>query len=219
MSFLRSLSVFILSLIFTSFIFIAITSNTLGTLIQKESIKVFLGTEGKKFISLQCEEDCKQYSGDQAECLQSCEADITNQTSVVVDKATDEIYQRNFFGFNLNETSSAASDYFAFLIIGIISGVLLMVASKTPLSTLGKNLISIAISLFILVLVMHSIMVYVNLPLNLGKDFLNYLSPGFDQQIKYGIILLVVGIVLIVINYDINRRKNKINKEPNKSKK
>ena len=219
MSFLRSLSVFILSLIFTSFIFIAITSNTLGTLIQKESIKVFLGTEGKKFTSLQCEEDCKQYSGNQAECLQSCEADLTNQTSVVVDKATDEIYQRNFFGFNLNETSSAASDYFAFLIIGIISGVLLMVASKTPFSTLGKNLISIAISLFILVLFMYSIMIYVNLPLNLGKDFLSYLSPGFDQQIKYGIILLVAGIVLIVINYDVNRRKNKANKEPDKSKK
>jgi hypothetical protein len=71
---------------------------------------------------------------------------------------------------------------------------------------LGKNMISISISLFVLVLFMCTIVVIVNVPMDIGKDFINYLSPGLDQQVKYGIILLIIGIVLLVVNYIIKKK-------------
>jgi len=209
MSFLRSLTVFILSFVFTTFIFIAITSQTMGNLIQKNSVKGFLNTEGTKIIGQECEDQCKQYTENITACLQDCEVYLSNQTSTLVDKVTDEIYQRNFFGINLNEVSSTVSGYLIYLIIGIIFGVLLFIASKTPFSTLGKSLISISISLFVLVLLLRTIVIIVNAPMDIGKDFINYLSPGLDQQLKYGIILLIVGIVFLIINYIIKKRAEK----------
>lgn len=206
MSFLRSLTVFIISFVFTTFIFIAITSQTMGNLIQKDSVKGFLNIEGTKLIDQQCEEQCSQFTENSTECLQECETYLANQTGVLVDKATDEIYQRNFFGINLNEVSSTASEYLIYLIIGIISGLSLFIASKTPFSTLGKNMISISVSLFVLVLFMRMIVVIVNVPMDIGKDFIDYLSPGLDQQVKYGIILLIIGIVLLVVNYIIKKK-------------
>lgn len=208
MSFLRSLSVFILSSIFTSAIFIAITSYTLGNLIQKESIKGFLDNEGTKIINQQCDEQCKQYTSNRTECLQDCEVYLNNQTKTLIGAVTDEIYQRNFFGMNLNEVSSTSSEYLIFLIIGIIFGMLLLVASETPFSTLGKNLITISISLFILYFAMNFIIVFVNLPLDLGKDFIDYLSSGLNLSAKYGIVLLAMGIVLVAVNYAIRKDKS-----------
>jgi len=178
----------------------------MGKLIQRDSVKGFLNTEGTKLIGQQCEEQCSQLTENDTECLQECETYLSNQTGVLVDKATDDIYQRDFFGINLNEVSSTSSDYLIYLVIGIISGLSLFVASKTPFSTLGKNMISISISLFVLVLLMRTIVVIVNAPMDIGKDFIDYLSPGLDQQVKYGIILLIVGIVLLVVNYIIKKK-------------
>jgi len=206
MSFLRSLTVFTLSFVFTTFIFVAITSQTMGKLIQKDSVKGFLNTEGTKLMGQQCEEQCSQFTENSTECLQECQTYLSNQTRVLVDKATDEIYQRNFFGINLNEVSSTVSEYLIYLIIGIISGLSLFIASKNPFSTLGKNMISISISLFVLVLFIRTIVVFVNVPMNIGKDFIDYLSAGLDQQVKYGIILLIVGAILLVVNYIIKKK-------------
>ena len=181
----------------------------MGNLIQKDSIKGFLNIEGTKIIGLECENQCSQSTENITECLQECQTYLSNQTGVLVDKATDEIYQRKFFGVSLNEVSSTTSNYLIHLIIGIVFGLLLFVASKTPFSTLGKNLISVSISLFILVIFMRTILVIVNLPLNIGKDFIDYLSSGLDQQLIYGIVLLITGIALLIVNYIIKKKAQK----------
>jgi hypothetical protein len=207
MSFLRSLLVFFLSLIFTSAIFIAITSYAFGSLIQKDSMKGFLGSEGDKFIGIQCGDECSQYTDNQTECLRACSDYLTNRTSLVVDKAVDEVYNINFLGASLSSASSEASKYVEFFIISIISGIALLIASKSHFSTLGKNLITTAVALFILVVVVRTVIVYVNLPLNLGSDFISYLSPGLDKAAIYGLVLLVLGLVFVAINSILKRSK------------
>jgi hypothetical protein len=181
----------------------------MGNLIQKDSVKGFLNIEGTKLIGQQCGEQCGQSVENVTECLQECETHLSNQTGVLVDKATDEIYKRDFFGIKLDEVSSVVSGYILYLIIGIIFGSLLFITSKTPFSTLGKNLISISISLFILVLFIRTIVIIINAPLDIGKDFIDYLSPGLDQQMIYGIILLIIGIALIVVNHILKKKTQK----------
>jgi hypothetical protein len=207
MSFLRSLAVFIISLIFVSTILMAITAYSIGNLIQKESMKDFIKVESMQFIDQQCQENCNQYTEYKEACIQLCIADLTNQTQTGVDKAVDEIYQKQIFNTNLEEISFLLSQYILFAVIGIFSGILLLIASKTPLLTLGKDFISIAISLFISSFTPQFMMASVNLPFNLGEAIKDYFSPSFNQLMNYGIIFLIIGIILIIINYLLKKRK------------
>jgi tetrahydromethanopterin S-methyltransferase subunit D len=50
-------------------------------------------------------------------------------------------------------------------------------------------------------------MASVNLPFNLGEAIKDYFSPSFNQLMNYGIIFLIIGIILIIINYLLKRRK------------
>lgn len=217
MSFLRSLTVFILSLIFTASIFTALTSYTIGNLIQKNSLKEFIKSEvSTDFINSQCQDKCSQYTDYKETCIQLCITELTNQTQTSINKAIDEIYQQKFFNITLNEISSALSQYILFFVIGTISGILLLIAPKTPLLTLGKNFISISISLFISSITPQLLIISTNLPFNLGEAIRNYFSSGFNRQIQFGIILLVTGIVLTLIDYYIKRKKK--SEESNKRK-
>lgn len=208
MPFLRSLATFILSTIFVISIFTAITSYTLGNLIQKDSLKDFIKSEiGTEFINKQCQENCNQNTDYKDACIQLCITELSNQTQMSVDKTVDEIYQQKLFNITLNEISFFLSQYIVFIIIGIFSGILLLIASKTPFLTLGKDFISISISLFISSVTPQMVIASINLPFNLGQAVRDYLSSGFNQQINYGIILLIIGIILVVINYLLKRIK------------
>ena len=190
-------------------VLMAITSYSVGGLVQKSSIKDFIKSESGKFIDQQCQENCKQYPDYKDACIQLCITELTNQTQSSVDKAVNEVYKQKFFGISLDEISSLLIQYFLFFIIGIVFGILLLVASKTPFLTLGKNFISIAISLFISSITPQFIIASVNLPFNLGQAIKDYLSPSFNQQMYYGIILLITGIVFVIINYILSKRKMK----------
>jgi len=218
MPFLRSLAVFLLSLTFVMTVLMAITSYSVGGLVQKSSIKDFIKSESGKFIDQQCQSQCEQYPDYKNTCIQLCTAELTNQTQAGVDKAVDEIYQKQFFNVTLDELSSLLNQYILFLIIGVISGILLLFASRTPILTLGKDFISVAISLFISSFTPKFIIASVNLPFDLGKAISDYFSPSFNQLLNYGIIFLVIGIVLIIINYLLSRRKKPITKEKPKKK-
>lgn len=208
MPFLRSLATFILSFLFATSILMAITSYNIGNLIQKESIKNFIKSESLKYVSQQCENQCDQYPEYKELCVQRCLAETTNQTEVGVNKAVDDIYQQKLLDMvSLDEASSLLSQYLLFLVIGVICGVLIFFASKAPFKTLGKDFISISISLFISSIIPQFIIASVNLPFDLGQAIKDYLSPSFSQLMSYGIAFLVAGIVLIIINYLLERRK------------
>jgi hypothetical protein len=208
MSFLRSLAIVALSLIFTSSFFIGITSFTMGNLIQRESIKQFITTEGLKAADQQCHHECAQ-KADYQSCLGNCTENLNEQVNDVVGTAIDEIYKQNFLGTNLNDVSYQATQYLIYIIIGAVAGLVLFFSSEKPFSTVGKDLITIAISIFITTLSTNFLIGYANLPLDLGKAFSNYLSAGFAQQDFCGILFLVAGIVVLAINYAIQRRKKK----------
>jgi len=209
MPFLRSLATLLLSLLFLMTISMAITSYTIGDLIQKNSIKNFFKTEilGTEFINQQCESRCNEYQDYRGECMSLCLTDLTNQTETGVDRAVDEIYKRQFFNMNLEQISYFFANYISFAVIGIFVGIVLLIVSTTPFLTLGKNLITIAISLFISSFIPQFTFASINLPLDLGQTFTDYLSSGFNQQMVFGIIFLIAGIILVVINYVIDRRR------------
>lgn len=207
MSLLRGLTVFILSSIFIIAIFAAITAYTLGTLIQKDSIKVFIKSEVLNTINEQCQTQCNQVL--EASCMQLCLDYLTNQTQSDVDNAVNSIYQQKFFGITLDEISTLLFQYVLFFVIGIFTGALLLLASKTPLLTIGKNFIALAISFFISSFTPQFIFASVNLPFDLGEAIKNYLSAGFNQQFQYAIVLLIAGVILIIIGYALSKRKPK----------
>lgn len=209
MSLLRGLAVFILSSIFIFAIFTAITSYTLGSLIQKDSIKAFIKSESLNVIDKQCQDQCSQYADYKDACIQICSNELTNQTQTGVDNAVNTVYQQKFFGATLDQISSLLSQYVLFLMIGVFLGALLLVVSQTKLLTFGKNFITLAVSLFISSFTPQFIIAVINLPFNLGEAIKNYLSSGFNQQLQYAIILLIAGVILIIIDYSLDRRKKK----------
>jgi len=210
----RSLAIFVLSFLFVSFILFAITSYNIGKLIQKESMKNFIKAQSMSVINQQCEEECKNYPDYKDLCIEQCLKETTNQTEAGINKAIDDIYKQKLADLTtLEELSSFLSHYILFLIIGIVCGILMFVASKTPFQTLGKGFISISISLFISSVTPQFIMASINLPFDLGKAIKDYFFSSFNQLMYYGIAFLIVGIILIIINHLLERRKNK---EPGK---
>jgi hypothetical protein len=207
MSFLRTLAVFVLSFIFTSTVFIAVSYASMGNLLRKESVKEFLNVEGAKFIEEQCQKDCNQSSS--PTCLQNCSSTSANQTTTLVDKAVDELYQKQFYGLTLNEVSSFSYSFLLYFVLILLSGGLLFIASKNPFSTLGKNLVMTSLSLFVTSFSTQFVITFVNLPLDLSKAVNDFLSSSFDKQINIAIILLSIGIIFIMIDYFIRKRKKK----------
>ncbi|MFH1229147.1 MAG: hypothetical protein V1678_01845 [Candidatus Aenigmatarchaeota archaeon] len=199
MSFSRSLAILILSLIFTSSFFLGISSYTLGDLIQRESIKQFMTDQGMKLAGQQCQHECGN-DADYKGCIGNCTTSLNNQVNSVVGTAIDEIYKQSLFGTTLNEISYLASQYFIFLIIGTLAGVAMFIISKNPFSTLGKDLITIAISLFISTFSTNLIVGYANLPIDIMKALSDYFAPGFNLQNIFGLVFLAVGIAFLVIN-------------------
>lgn len=208
MSFARSLAVFVLSFVFVSSILLGITSYNIGNLIQKKSIKVFINTESMSFINDQCEENCAPYPEYKDLCIDQCLATLTNETESSVSKTVDDIYQQKLANLvSLDELASLLSRYVLFFVIGIIAGVLAFIASKTPFLTLGKDFVSISISLFISGVTPEFMLASINLPFDLGKAIKEYFSPGFRYLLYYGIIFLAVGIILLIINHFFEKRK------------
>lgn len=217
MPFLRSAASYILSFIFISSILLAITSYDIGNLLQKNYIKSFITSQmGPDFIREQCQNKCEQYQDLRENCTQFCVSDLTNQTQTGIDKALNEIYDKKLFNFSLNEFTLFLADYPLFFVVGIISGILLLFASLKPLSTLGKDFVSISFSLLITSIIPQFMTASVNLPIDLGQSINNYFSSAFNQLLIYGVIFLTVGLVLILINYALDRRK--IKKDQNKKK-
>jgi uncharacterized membrane protein YwzB len=211
MSLLRSLAVFILSFTFITAVLFALTSYDLDKVVQKDAIKGFIRIQGLKHVDDQCQEECSQNPYES--CLSDCKIQKTNQIQTGVDKAVDELYDKKIFGVTLEELSSFLSYYLLFAAIGIFSGILLFFASENPFSTIGKDFITIAVSFFISSLTPDFVTASVNLPFDLGRAISDYLSPAFSQQMNYAIVFFVAGIIFIVVDYLLAKRKAKIGKK------
>jgi len=212
MSVLRGLAVFLISTVFTFATLTAITSYTLGDLIQKENLKTVIKSEltsSPNLIEQECENNCLNFTGELKQtCIQLCISEFTNQTEKAmneVNKAIDEFYEKEFFNISMNDLVSVFKQFILFVVLSIISGALILIVSKDPLISLGKSLISVSIPLFVVGFLPSLFMVFSNIPI--GNIFSNYLAQGFDQQTLFAIIFVVIGIALIITDYLIKRKK------------
>jgi hypothetical protein len=209
MSVLRDLAVFLISALFTFSIFMAVTSYTLGDLIQKENLKEFIESGlAPDLLEEQCDEFCVNFTGEQKQaCAQICIEQIGNRTDESVSRAIDDVYEREFYGISINQLAYLLNQFTLFVVLSIVSCALILYLSEEPLSHIGKNLVTISISLFIASFSPNLILSFSNLPVE--ELLSNYLGKGLDQQTMIATVFIIIGIALIILNYFIKRRKKK----------
>jgi len=207
MSILRDLAVFLISALFTFSVFMAVTSYTLGGSLQKENLKEFIETGlAPNFMEEQCEEMCSEYTEEQNQaCMQLCIEQVGNRTEQSVSNVIDDIYEKEFYGITINQLADFLNQFALFAVLSIVSCALILVISEEPLGNIGKNLITVSISLLIAGFSPSLIMSFSNLPVE--EVLSNYLGQGLEQQTTIATIFIVVGIALIIVNYFIKRRK------------
>jgi hypothetical protein len=205
MSISRGIAVFLLSSLFVFSLFMSITSYTLGDLLQKENLKDFIETGiAPDIIENQCNESCSN-DIERQNCLDDCLDDMGNSTSKTISSVIDNVYETEFYGFSIEQVTSLLKEFFLFVILAAISGVAILFVSEEPFSILGRNVISVSITLFITAFSPNFILSLSNVPVN--SMFSGYISQGLEQQTLFAIILLVIAIVFLVADYLIKRKK------------
>jgi hypothetical protein len=204
MSFARSLAVFLLSTVFISSSFAAITLFNIGPFFQKDSISGFMVGQGVNLGEQSCHEQC-----DSAECESLCSDALESQLSDGVGAAVDDLYGRRFYGVSISDALSF-SLFGVMAILSAISAALLAFASKKPLVTLGKDTAVSSVSVMAAPVVLSVVLSSVSLPFDLGMSFLSYISEGLSNQMFSGLVLLLIGVLLIFLNCA-SKRKNKKN--------
>jgi hypothetical protein len=200
MSFLRSLLSFVLSFLFVTLLFTAITSYTIGNMLDKESLKSFVNLNiAPNLISQQCNWYCKG-EADVEGCVEECVSENLGQTDKTVNEKIDELYGRKIFGVTLNQVSSLLSQTTLFLLLTLLCGLFLLKVSESPLDTFGKIFITTSISLFIAGFSPNFIVGTTITGIPIIEDMFSYLSSGLELQIKIGIVLFILGIILIIID-------------------
>jgi hypothetical protein len=209
MSILKDLAVFLISGLFTLSIFMAITSYTLGDSLQKENLKEFIASGlAPDLMEDQCEEYCVNFTEEQKEaCIRLCMDQVGNKTGENVGNVIDVIYEKSFYGVTVNQLANLLNQLTLFVVLSIVSAALIIVVSEEPLGHIGKNLITISISLFIASFSPNLIMSFSNLPVE--EMVSDYLGQGLEQQTMFATIFIIVGIALIIANYFLKRRKKK----------
>ena len=160
----------------------------------------------------QCDQFCVNFTGEQRQaCAQICIEQMGNRTDESVNMAVDEVYEKEFYGISISQMAYVMKQFTLFVILSVISCGLIIYFSEEPLGHIGKNLITISISLFIAGFSPNLIMSFSNLPVE--ELLSSYLGTGLEQQLIIAVVFIVVGIALLVANYFIKRRKEKIVKK------
>lgn len=207
MSLARSLLSLALSFLFVTLIFTTISSYTIGSLIEKGNLKSFVNSNiAPEFIEEQCIDLCKGRV-DEEDCSKQCLYSSLNQTEDAIDQAIEELYTEDFFGLTLNDVSIFMSQFTLFLILTVVVGIILIIESENPLSDLGKSFISSSISLLLAGMAPNLIVGASIIGTPVLKNMFDYLSPALDLQTKIGIGLLILGIILLIIDWYRNREE------------
>jgi len=207
MSFLRKLATYFISSLFMLLAFTMVTSYTIGNSIQKDNIKIFIKSQlGTELANEPCSGMCDNIteSSLKARCLDECLSRFSNESETVINKILDDVYNKKIMNMSVNELVSVLSNFTLFFILTIISGIALLFVSETPFITLGKNNISISILLFIFGFLPNLIPLPETPAVRMVFD---YLSSGLEQQIYFGIIFLIIGIIFLIANYILKKRK------------
>lgn len=215
MSIARGLAVFLLSSIFTLALFTAITSYTIGDLLQKDNLKEFIEAGmAPDLIENQCNDFCLKYEDRMQECMDVCIEEIGNNTDQTISGVIDGVYETDFYGITISQVLSILEYFLLFVAITVAAGVAIFFVSEEPLPTLGRNMLSISITLFIVALSPNFILSLSNVPLQ--EVFSDYMSQGLEMQMLLAIVIFVIAIVFLIADYLIKRKKT--TKVPKKKK-
>ena len=208
MSIMKSIAVFLLSGIFVLSLFMSITSYTIGGLLQKDNLKSFIENEmAPNLVENQCNDFCSDAGEQKQLCIDMCREDMGNKTDQTISSVIDNVYSTEFYGISIEKITTVLNQLILFIAITIISGTAIFFVSEEPLSTLGRNMISVSITLFITALSPNFILSISNIPVQ--SVFSDYMSTGLEMQNIFAVILIAIAIVLIVVDYLIKRRKKK----------
>ena len=220
MSVLKGILGFIVSVLFIISLYLTITSFTMIDLIQKDNIKDFIQTQTTgKIISQSCDEYCNDelnnqkceeecnYMGGVNECKKICLSETericveclskSNESQQQIYNTIDEIYSNEIIsGISLDNILSIFRNTILFIALTLIFGFLIFLVSDKPITKLGNSIIWVSISL----LAMAVIPIFVITPdIPIIEMITSYVLEGLYQQLYFGIILIIIGIVLIVI--------------------
>jgi ABC-type multidrug transport system fused ATPase/permease subunit len=234
MSLAKSVAGFIISSLFVIFLYLTITSYTLGNSLQKENIKEFMQSQTKgeaaqstceglcnnETIIQQCEESCRLQN---ANLEQSC-------SNICLNESQDPEIKQMCIESCLSRANES-QQYVSNAIDDIYSKNIVSGFSIDSILSILKNFflfliisIILGVSLFFVsekplsrigndfVVVAISLLAFAVIPMFIispGASILNTVSEFFSQslyqQLIAGIILLVVGIILVLIG----KKKNK----------
>jgi hypothetical protein len=214
MSVLRDLAVFLISGLFTFSLFTTLTSYTLGEYLQKESLREFIESSlDPSLIEQGCEEECsKKIEGITDElkeiCTEQCIIEAENKLEENLNNEINRIYEERVLGYSINEAISLLNQFTLFAILTIVSAGSILFLSEEPLSYLGKDLITISMFSFLIAEFLPNLVMLLS---NISIDGVisSYMGQGLEQLKTISIIFIIIGIVLIITNYFLKRKKEK----------
>lgn len=205
MSILRGIVVLLLSSIFVFSLFMGITSYTIGDLIQKDNLKEFIETGmAPGMIESQCNDFC---AGKEEDCFGVCIDEMENQTTKTINDVIDNVYESDVYGISIDEVISILTQLLFFVLIALITGATIFFVSEEPFSVMGRNLLSVSVTLLITAFSPNIILSLSNVEMN--SVFSGYLSQGLELQALLAAVLVAVAIAFLIADYLIKRKRLK----------
>jgi len=192
--------VFIFSMIFVTSTTLAITSYTIGEVIQKENIRNFMETEMlPNMINESCNNACSNFTdiGIRQICFDDCIIIYGSEINETINSITENIYAQGAYGLTLDQLSYFLNAYFIYFVLIAIATCILIPIIGRSLHKLGINFIYIAISCFFVSLAPKLI----TLPEDVhATKMAGYFYGAMYQQMLFGAIFVIAGIMLIIAN-------------------
>jgi hypothetical protein len=115
-----------------------------------------------------------------------------------INEMIEDFYSREIFGISIDQISTFVNQTQLFSFIAIVCLILITKIAENPINIIGKSLLTTGISLSIAGLSPNMIVGSSIGGMPVLSDMFSYLSEGLELQMKIGIALLVLGIILLI---------------------
>ncbi|MFH0928842.1 MAG: hypothetical protein V1818_00635 [Candidatus Aenigmatarchaeota archaeon] len=213
MSILRGVGVFLLSSLFTFALLTLVTTQTIGDSLQKENLKAFAqSTMGPDIMEPECRAQCQNFEGITEDVLERCVDQCMESVELRINETgnvIDHLYEREIMGQSMDDAVSLMNQTFLFFALTVVSAAMILVVSESPLSTLGKDIISIS-SITLLISLLTPELVLMFSGASAENMISKYLGSGLEKMALISIALIAIGVALVVAEYAIRWSKKRM---------
>ncbi|MBN2203127.1 MAG: hypothetical protein JW700_03005 [Candidatus Aenigmarchaeota archaeon] len=219
MSILKSVAIFALSTIFTFALLTLVTTQTIGDTLQKDSLKAFAqASMGPELMEPECRNQCLEFEGITDEILERCIDQCLSSVELRVNETgeiIDNLYEKSIMGQSMDDALMLMDQTVLFLAITAVSVAMILFISEDPLSTIGKDIVSVASVTLLIALLTPELVLLVSgtTAQNMISD---YMGSGLERMMSLSIALIIAGAFLVLANYLIKRYKKKVPKKRKK---